>query len=82
MNHPEGATEFEQLVRVGRCLGTGAECGRGAVFSETRTECRQNHLEHKLVTITEDGEDVVVDTFRFPSCCTCHVVRPIYDYDK
>jgi len=61
---------FIQKVEVGLCENPGSECGDG-VFSY-KTECRQQFLEHKLVSLGQDGEKVVVDTFKFASSCSCH----------
>ena len=74
VNHPEGGGEhYTQLVRVARCVGAGEECsawGRGG-----GTMCRQEFLDHKLVALAEDGEQLVIDTFTFPSCCSCVISK-------
>jgi hypothetical protein len=71
VNHPEGGGEqYIQLVRVARCAGAGEECGWG-VMAGVKTRCQQEYLDHKLVALSEDGEELVIDTFTFPSCCTC-----------
>lgn len=73
VNHPEGGGEqYIQLVRVGKCHGEGEACGWG-VITERETKCQQEYLDHKLVALSENGEQLVVDTFRFPSCCNCLV---------
>merc|ERR1711892_519310 len=56
VNHPEGADEYIQL---------------GRVASSVSTQCHQEYLDHKLVALSATGEELVVDTFSFPSCCTC-----------
>jgi hypothetical protein len=73
VNLPMDDDKFVQLVRVGRCVGAGLECGGGEIFSESVTMCKQNYLEHKLVAVNTAGDEVIIDTFKFPSCCTCHV---------
>ena len=71
VNHPEGGGEqYIQLVRVARCAGAGEECGWG-LMAGRQTRCQQEYLDHKLVALSEDGEELVIDTFTFPSCCTC-----------
>jgi len=35
------------------------------------TGCRQEYADHKLVAVDEEGQELIVDTFRFPSGCTC-----------
>jgi hypothetical protein len=75
VNLPMDDDKFVQIVRVGHCVGAGLECGGGDIFSESVTMCKQNYMEHKLVAANTAGDEVIIDTFRFPSCCTCHV-RP------
>jgi len=72
VNRPKGAEEYVQLVKVVRCLSEGEECGGGSLFGSESTVCRQEYLEHKLVAVGESGEELVIDTFQFPSCCTCN----------
>lgn len=72
VNHPEGDDEYIQLVRVSTCSGAGSECGRGRLEGAgVKTRCQQEYSDHKLVSLDESGEELVVDTFSFPSCCTC-----------
>ena len=66
VNSPDGAAEYSQLVRVAVCGAAGAECSGVA-----GTRCRQEYSDHKLVSLGSSGEELVVDTFSFPSCCTC-----------
>jgi len=73
VNHPEGGDDeqYIQLVRVARCAGAGEECGLGMMGMGIETRCHQEYLDHKLVALSESGEELVIDTFTFPSCCTC-----------
>jgi hypothetical protein len=71
VNHPSGADEYIQLVRVATCVSAGKECGQGRLASSVSTQCNQEYLDHKLVALSATGEELVVDTFSFPSCCTC-----------
>jgi len=72
VNHPDGDDEYIQLVRVSTCSSAGSECGRGRLEGAgVRTRCQQEYSDHKLVSLDESGEELVVDTFSFPSCCTC-----------
>jgi len=72
VNHPDGDEEYTQLVRITQCSGAGEECGRGHLASAgVLTKCQQEYSDHKLVTLGESGEELIVDTFSFPSCCTC-----------
>ena len=71
VNHPEGADEYIQLVRVATCISAGEECGQGRLANSVSTKCNQEYLDHKLVALSATGEELVVDTFSFPSCCTC-----------
>jgi Spaetzle len=34
----------------------------------------QEYAEHKLLALDKDGKGLVIDSFRFPSCCTCNVI--------
>jgi len=72
VNHPDGDEEYTQLVRITQCSAAGEECGRGHLASAgVLTKCQQEYSDHKLVTLGESGEELIVDTFSFPSCCTC-----------
>ena len=72
VNNPEGGDEqYIQLVRVARCAGAGEECGWGVMGPGIETRCHQEYLDHKLVALSESGEELVIDTFTFPSCCSC-----------
>ena len=67
-------TEYQQVVRVGRCQGN-QECSGS--WPGQITQCRQQYLDHKLVVLSLAGE-VLLDTFSFPSCCACHVLNIEY----
>merc|ERR1712013_426261 len=79
VNHPEGGDEqYIQLVRVARCAGAGEECGWGVMGPDIETRCHQEYLDHKLVALSESGEELVIDTFTFPSCCTCLMKQTMF----
>merc|ERR1711994_96970 len=79
VNHPEGGDEqYIQLVRVARCAGAGEECGWGVMGPGIETRCHQEYLDHKLVALSESGEELVIDTFTFPSCCTCLMKQTMF----
>ena len=73
--------DVRQIVKVNVCdTEQGEECGAG-VFG-VPTECRQKFSEHKLVALDfeEDREaKLVIDTFTFPSCCSC-MIHATFDY--
>lgn len=71
VNSPENSQKYIQRVQTGQCYSPGDECFSGG-FSAS-TYCKQQFLEHKLLAMSDDMTTVVVDTFNFPSCCTCHV---------
>ena len=71
VNRPAGSEEYFQLVKVSLCYNPGGECGSGRLFSSVSTICMQEYTDHKLVALSETGQELVVDTFSFPSCCTC-----------
>merc|ERR1712183_910150 len=63
VNHPEGGEEYVQQA-----------CGHGLLAAGgVNTKCRQEYSDHKLVSLSATGEELQVETFRFPSCCTCYV---------
>jgi len=82
VNNPDGAEEYVQLVRVGTCGSEGSQCAGGRIdspISGIKTKCKQEFSDHKLVTLSESGEELVVDVFSFPSCCTC-LINSNQDY--
>jgi len=86
VNHPAGDTRFLQLISIGECQTyvVNEPCAKGEwEFSSLSTFCQQEFTEHKLVSVAaEDGQigEALVDTFRFPSCCTCQMRDPSGDY--
>merc|ERR1712183_190173 len=74
VNHPEGGEEYVQQVRVNICRAAEQACGHGLLAAGgVNTKCRQEYSDHKLVSLSATGEELQVETFRFPSCCTCYV---------
>jgi len=73
VNGGEGAEEYLQLVQISQCSRAGEPCGHGHIFAREVTECRQEFSDHKLVALDEAGKELVVDTFSFPSCCSCYM---------
>jgi len=74
VNHPEGGEEYVQQVRVNICQAAEQSCGHGLLAgSGLDTKCRQEYSDHKLVSLSQTGEELQVETFRFPSCCSCYV---------
>jgi len=74
VNHPDGADEYLQVVRVSTCNSNDEQCGGGIIESAglgLETKCQQEFSDHKLVALSATGEELVVEEFRFPSCCTC-----------
>merc|ERR1712215_74958 len=71
VNQKVDAEEYFQIIKVSLCSNVGEECGRGQIFSSSPTVCMQEYADHKLVALSETGKELVVDTFSFPSCCTC-----------
>ena len=72
VNGGEGLEQYTQLVRMERCSQAGAGC-RGLA----RTECKQGFTDIKLVALDPDGKELIIDTFSFPSCCSCYVSRSL-----
>merc|ERR1711936_261407 len=77
VNNPGGSFKHRQLVRVTRCSSPDLQCGQGEVFSSISTSCVQEYSDHKLVALSKTGEELVVDTFSFPSCCVCKIDRSL-----
>lgn len=73
VNGGEGTEDYIQLVKISQCLGVGEVCGKGKIFTKEVTECRQEYTDHKLVALDEEGKELIVDTFSFPSCCSCYM---------
>jgi len=74
VNHPDGADEYLQVVRVSTCNSNDEQCGGGIIESAglgLESKCQQEFSDHKLVALSATGEELVVEEFRFPSCCTC-----------
>jgi len=74
VNHPDGADEYLQVVRVSTCNSDNEQCGGGIIESAglgLESKCQQEFSDHKLVALSATGEELVVEEFRFPSCCTC-----------
>jgi hypothetical protein len=65
--------ELVQQVQVTTCDGPGDSCGAGGFG--VRTECRQQYSHHRLVAFDMERGELVVETFTFPSCCSCMVHR-------
>jgi len=73
VNGGEGTEDYIQLVQITQCSRAGESCGHGNVFPREVTECRQEFSDHKLVALDEAGKELVIDTFSFPSCCSCYM---------
>ena len=74
VNHPNGNTNFIQTIDIVQCVRANRECGDGAITG-ARTECHQEYLVQKLVGMTPDGREMKLDPYRFPSCCTCRIIK-------
>jgi len=64
-----GPGEYVQTVSISKCVGAGLSCN---VDSDEETECRQEYIEHKLVSLDETGQQLELDTFPLPSGCSCY----------
>jgi len=74
LNSPAGKEEYIQSVDTTVCLGIDKECLSGQ-FTGHVTRCKQEYSEHKLLALDKNAEEIIIDNFRFPSCCTCNVKR-------
>jgi len=67
-------SQYQQQVRITKCIGDlGESDGMCGAMSnvDVVTKCQQEYTDHKLVALDPSGKELVVDTFIFPSCCTC-----------
>merc|ERR1712008_130651 len=71
VNNPVGSEKHRQLVKVTKCSMPDMDCGQGDLFRGS-TSCVQEYSDHKL---SKSGEELVVDTFSFPSCYICKVYQ-------
>ena len=79
VNQPDNRTDLTQVVKVTKCR-VGGKCYDGSLSSRDRTFCRQEYMDHKLVALNSDNSQVIIDTFSFPSCCTCYVQERGYSW--
>merc|ERR1712165_156015 len=64
-------SKYQQQVRVTKCIGDEAGMCGAMTNVEVSTKCQQEFTDHKLVALDPSGKELIVDTFIFPSCCTC-----------
>jgi len=74
----EADTEYRQLVRITRCQGAEEPCSNADIDSSYITKCVQEYSDIKLVALSENGEELIVETFQFPSCCICKVRNSLF----
>ena len=75
VNNPQNHSELTQVVKVTTCMQDGEECYKGELSNRHVTRCKQEFMDHKLVALNREARVMVIDTFRFPSCCSCYVDR-------
>eukprot|EP00090_Calanus_glacialis_P040513 TRINITY_DN70683_c0_g1_i1.p1 TRINITY_DN70683_c0_g1~~TRINITY_DN70683_c0_g1_i1.p1 ORF type:complete len:170 (-),score=55.22 TRINITY_DN70683_c0_g1_i1:49-558(-) len=72
VNRPAGSVEYLQKVKITSCEDAGEECAQGQLSGGSiSTMCKQEYSDYKLVALSETGEELVIDDFTFPSCCSC-----------
>jgi len=76
VNGGDGLEEYVQTVTISKCVGAGLRCN---VDSQDETECRQEYIEHKLVSLDQSGKQLEVDTFPLPSGCSCYK-RSLFEF--
>jgi len=64
-------SQYQQQVRVTKCLGENDGMCGSLTNVDVMTKCQQEYTDHKLVALDPSGKELIVDTFIFPSCCTC-----------
>ena len=82
-NATNNSDEHVTLVKVTKCVAAGKECGEGLILSKglrglVYTLCEQEYSDHRLGTKGPDGEETTVDSFKYPSGCSCmlHIQGP------
>ena len=70
VNQPANRTDLRQVVQVTECQSPNSTCSR-----QGHTRCKQEFMDHKLVALNVELQELVVDSFKFPSSCTCYVER-------
>jgi len=75
VNGGEGLEDNIQMVTVSKCLGAGERC---SLETEEETKCKQEYSEHRLVALDSAGQQLVMETFTFPSGCSCYKLNPFY----
>ncbi|XP_023325417.1 uncharacterized protein LOC111699085 [Eurytemora carolleeae] len=76
INRPKNHEEYTQFVYVTTCTRAGACDPYGDILnSHVNSECSQEYMNIKLVALGVDGSKAEIDTFRFPSCCSCMITK-------
>jgi hypothetical protein len=42
----------------------------------------QEYTERKLLAMDKAGNELVMDVFRFPSCCVCSIIRRLHYFSE
>jgi len=76
VNRPNNRDEYTQFVYVTTCSSDGS-CDPSGHFlrSNIQSTCRQEYMSMKLVALGMDLQTAEIDTFRFPSCCSCIITN-------
>lgn len=75
LNEQKGEHQnYVQVVETTLCRESDSQCLSGKITGY-RTRCKQEYTQHKLLALDKEGEELIIDTFSFPSCCTCHIEK-------
>ena len=73
VNRPKGHEGFKQVVQITKCETAESTCGDGKIAGLESSSCKQEFLDHKLLALNDNGTDLIVDSFSFPSGCSCYL---------
>ncbi|XP_013779330.2 protein spaetzle 5-like isoform X1 [Limulus polyphemus] len=70
--------KIEQFVTSETCFEEGKSCGYidGNLPFGYRSQCRQRYAYKRLLAVHPKKKTTFLDSFPFPSCCTCFVKFP------
>lgn len=73
--------EFMQVVQAEICANNGAECNHldGVLPEGMSSICVQKYAYKRLLYLDSNSEKLSSDSFKYPSCCSCHIKFSHYD---
>lgn len=67
--------EFMQVITAEICANVGAECSHleGVMPEGVTSHCVQKYAYKRLLYMDSAHEKLASDSFKYPSCCSCHI---------